>query len=112
MANDAAVGPFNAYEDTWLIDGVRTPFVDYNGALALVSPTDLGIKAARAVFERTGVPPADVGAVVAGCVAPASFDAFMLPRHIRLYAGVPLERPAPLAHPGRGPGAGGRCRAA
>ena len=112
MANDAAEGPFNAYEDAWLIDGVRTPFVDYNGALALVSPTDLGIKAARAVFERTGVPPADVGAVVAGCVAPASFDAFMLPRHIGLYAGVPLERPALLVQRVCGTGVEAICQAA
>jgi hypothetical protein len=31
------------FTDAWLIDGVRTPFADYNGALANVSPTDLGI---------------------------------------------------------------------
>ena len=59
-------GLFSAYEDIWLLDGVRTPFVDYNGALGLVSPIDLGIKAARAVFERSGVPAADVGSVIAG----------------------------------------------
>ena len=112
MANDAAAGFFNAYEDTWLIDGVRTPFVDYNGPLALVSPTDLGIKAARAVLERAGVPPADVGAVVAGCVAPASFDAFMLPRHVGLYAGVPLERPALLVQRVCGTGVEAICQAA
>ena len=54
-------GLFAAYEDIWILDGVRTPFVDYNGALGLVSPIDLGIKAARAVFERSGVPATDVG---------------------------------------------------
>jgi acetyl-CoA C-acetyltransferase len=32
--------------------------------------------------------------VIAGSLAPASFDAFMLPRHIGLYAGVPIEVPA------------------
>ena len=45
------------FTDAWLIDGVRTPFADYNGALANVSPTDLGIKAAREVFARSGVTP-------------------------------------------------------
>src|ERR1700722_18440188 len=50
-------GLFIAYDDVWLLDGVRTPFVDYNGALGLVSPTDLGIKVARAVFERPKVSP-------------------------------------------------------
>jgi len=70
-------GLFIAYDDVWLLDGVRTPFVDYNSALGLVSPTDLGIKAARAVFERAKVSPGDVGSVIAGCVAQASFDAYL-----------------------------------
>jgi acetyl-CoA C-acetyltransferase len=89
-------GLFIGYDDIWLLDGVRTPFVDYNGPLGLVSPTDLGIKAARAVFERAKVSPADVGSVIAGCVAQVSFDAYMLPRHIGLYSGVPIDRPALL----------------
>src|SRR5712692_4387608 len=89
-------GTFIAYEDIWLLDGVRTAFADYNGVLGQVSPIDLGIKAARAVFERSGIPPADVGAVIAGSVAQASFDAYMLPRHIGLYSGVPIDRPALL----------------
>jgi len=87
---------FIAYKDVWLVDGVRTPFVDYNGAAGLVSPIDLGIKAARAVFERSKAAPADVGAVIAGSVAQASFDAYVLPRHIGLYSGVPIDRPALL----------------
>ena len=27
-----------SWQDVWLLDGVRTPFVDYNGALAQISP--------------------------------------------------------------------------
>ena len=84
------------YDDVFLLDGVRTPFVEYNTALGLVSPTDLGIKAAREVFRRSGVPPADVDIVVAGNMAQASFDAYLLPRHIGLYSGVPIEVPAHL----------------
>ena len=86
----------SAFEDAWLVDGVRTPFVDYNGALAGISPIDLGIKVARSVFERTGILPQDVGTVIAGSMAQASFDAYILPRHIGLYAGVPTEVPAHL----------------
>lgn len=95
MTKDAC-GLFIAYEDIWLLDGVRTPFVDYTGALSLVSPIDLGIRAARSLFERSKVPPADVGSVIAGSVAQTSFDAYVLPRHVGLYSGVPLERPALL----------------
>jgi acetyl-CoA C-acetyltransferase len=92
----AAGGFFINYDDIWLLDGVRTPFADYNGVLGLVSPIDLGIKAARAVFERSQISPADVDSVIAGSVAQASFDAYMLPRHIGLYSGVPVDRPAHL----------------
>ncbi|HKC70056.1 MAG TPA: thiolase family protein [Terriglobales bacterium] len=89
-------GFFVAYEDVWLLAGVRTPFADYNGALGLISPIDLGIKAAREVLLRSNTPPGDVGAIIAGSVAPASFDAYLLPRHIGLYAGIPVDRPALL----------------
>jgi acetyl-CoA C-acetyltransferase len=84
------------YDDVFLLDGVRTPFVEYNTALGLVSPTDLGIKAAREVFRRAQVSATDVDIVVAGNMAQASFDAYVLPRHIALYSGVPVEVPAHL----------------
>src|ERR1700729_134543 len=51
------------YDNVFLLDGVRTPFIEYNTALGLVSPTDLGIKAARAVFHRASVAPTDVDIV-------------------------------------------------
>ena len=90
----AQPGIASQYKDIWLLAGVRTAFADYNGALGAVSPIDLGIKAARAVFERSGIKPADVDAVITGSMAQASFDAYMLPRHIGLYSGVPQQVPA------------------
>ncbi len=92
--NEKTAGLGATFGDAWLIHGVRTPFADYNGALAQVSPIDLGIKAARAAFAKTGANPQDVGTVIAGSMAQASFDAYMLPRHVGLYAGVPTETPA------------------
>jgi acetyl-CoA C-acetyltransferase len=83
-----------SWSDIWLLAGVRTPFADYNGALAAVSPTDLGIKVAREVFSRSGASPQDVGAVITGSMAQASFDTYCLPRHIGLYSNVPIEVPA------------------
>src|SRR5262245_59998348 len=82
------------WSDIWLLDGVRTPFADYNGMLAAVSPTDLGLKAAREVFKRSGASPHDVGCVITGSMAQASFDTYCLPRHIGLYSDVPIEVPA------------------
>src|SRR6202041_756154 len=84
------------YDNVFLLDGVRTPFIEYNTALGLVSPTDLGIKAARAVFHRASVAPTDVDIVIAGNMAQASFDAYVLPRHVGLYSGVPIDVPAHL----------------
>ncbi len=84
------------FADALLIEGARTPFVDYRGALAEISPIDLGIKAARAAVARAGIAAADIGTTIAGSMAQASFDAYVTPRHIGLYAGVPVERPAHL----------------
>ncbi len=89
-------GLFARFENAWLYAGMRTPFVDYTGALAQISPIDLGIKAARAAIAAAGVDPSEIGTTIAGSMAQASFDAYVTPRHIGLYAGVPLERPAHL----------------
>ena len=94
MANQ---GFFNAFNDVWMLDGVRTPMVDYCGALGHISPTDLGIKAAREALARNGVNPADIGSVITGNMAPGDFDQFFLPRHIGLYAGVSQAVPAIMA---------------
>ncbi|MBU3739433.1 MAG: thiolase family protein [Rhodoferax sp.] len=93
----ASKGFFNAFDDVWMHPGMRTPMVDYCGALGHLSPTDLGIKAARAALGRSGIPAAHIGSVIAGNMAPGDFEQFMLPRHIGLYAGVPVEVPAQMA---------------
>ena len=90
----AANGFFTAFDDVWMLAGVRTPHVDYCGAFGHISPTDLGIKAAREALKRAGVPGSDIGSVVTGNMAPGDFDQFFLPRHIGLYAGVPVAVPA------------------
>lgn len=92
MANVKALAA--SWSDVWIVDGVRTPFADYTGALSLVSPIDMGIKVAREAFAKTKLSPEDVGIVVTGNMAQTSFDAYMLPRHVGLYSGVPIEVPA------------------
>lgn len=87
-------GFFNAFNDVWMHEGVRTPMVDYCGALGHISPTDLGIKAAREALKRADIPASDIESVITGNMAPGDFYQFFLPRHIGLYAGVPVEVPA------------------
>lgn len=94
--NTGVRGLLSQYDDIWLVDGVRTPFADYNTVLGLVSPIDLGIKVAREIFRRSAVSPELVGTVVAGNMAQACFDTYVLPRHIGIYSGVPIEVPAHL----------------
>jgi acetyl-CoA C-acetyltransferase len=82
------------FSDVWLLDGVRTPFVDYNGLFGALSPIDMGIKVGREALHRAGIEAARVDSVITGNMAQSSFDAYMLPRHIGLYSGVPIEVPA------------------
>nr|CAB60227.1 putative beta-ketothiolase [Pseudomonas sp.] len=87
-------GAYSAFSDTALVAAVRTPWIDCGGALSLVSPIDLGVKVAREVLMRASLEPQMVDSVLAGSMAQASFDAYLLPRHIGLYSGVPKSVPA------------------
>jgi acetyl-CoA C-acetyltransferase len=62
--------------------------------LSGVSTIDMGIKVAREVFKRSGVPATDVGAVITGNMAQTCFDVYVQPRHVGLYSGVPQSVPA------------------
>jgi acetyl-CoA C-acetyltransferase len=87
-------GQFQAFDEVFILDGVRTPQVDYQGAFADANPIDLGIKAARSVFARAGIDAREVDSVITGNMAPGGFDQFYVARHIGLYAGVAQEVPA------------------
>ncbi len=81
-------------QDLVLVDGVRTPMAEFNGSFADVSAIDLGAHAARALFEKTGVAPAEIDHTIVGNVIQTSPDALYGARHVALKAGVPQERPA------------------
>ena len=89
-------GLVSQFADAWIAGGARTPFVDYRGALSDISPIDLGIKAALGAVAQAGVVPADINTTIVGSMAQASFDAYMTPRHVGLYAGAPESSPAHL----------------
>ncbi len=87
-------GQYSAFNDVAIIESVRTPWIDLGGALARVSPIDLGIKVGREVLARAAIKAERVDTVLAGSMAQASFDAYLLPRHIGLYSGVAQSVPA------------------
>ncbi len=80
--------------DLVLIDGVRTPMAEFLGPFSDISANDLGVKAAVALFERTGLDPAIVDHTVIGNALQTSGDAIYGARHVALKAGVPKEVPA------------------
>ena len=77
------------FDDVYLLAGARTPFGKFCGALSTVSPTDLGIHAARAAIAAAGVDAGAIDQTIVANIGQASADAFFLPRHIGLYAGAP-----------------------
>jgi acetyl-CoA acetyltransferase family protein len=80
--------------DLVLVDGVRTPMGAFNGGFAEVSAIDLGAHAARALFEKVGVDPAEIDHAIVGNALQTSADAIYGARHVALKAGVPQEVPA------------------
>ncbi len=80
--------------DLVLIDGVRTPMAALNGPFADLSALELGARAAKALFERTGIDPATVDHAVVGNALQTSGDAIYGARHVALRSGVPKEVPA------------------
>jgi len=82
------------YDDIYLVNGARTPFGRLCGTLGQVSPTDLGIYAAKGAMEKSGIKPEDIDQVFVANIGQSSPDTYFLPRHIGLYAGIPFGIPA------------------
>src|SRR5256886_8672656 len=81
-------------KDIVILDGARTPFGTYGGALRDTSATDLGVVAAKAALEKSRVDPKQIDHVIFGNVLQTSGDAVYFARHIGLKSGVPKEAPA------------------
>ena len=80
--------------NAWIIDGVRTPFGRYGGALATVRADDLGAIPIRALVERNpSVDWAAVDDVIYGCANQAGEDNRNVARMAALLAGLPVSVP-------------------
>ncbi|MFL6289575.1 MAG: thiolase family protein [Thermoanaerobaculia bacterium] len=80
--------------DLVLVDGYRTPMIDYNGDFADTSAIDLAAHVAKELLARTGVEPGEIDHTVVGNALQTSPDAIYGARHVALKAGVPQEVPA------------------
>jgi acetyl-CoA acetyltransferase family protein len=67
---------------------------EYNGRFRSLTEIDLGVHAARAAIERTGVSPSGIHHVIFGNALQTSGNAIYGARHVALKAGLPVEVPA------------------
>jgi acetyl-CoA C-acetyltransferase len=75
-----------------ILSACRTPIGAFGGALKDLSAVDLGAIAIREAIARAGVPPADIGDAVMGCVLQAG-NGMNVARQAALKAGLPVEVP-------------------
>lgn len=76
-----------------IVDGVRTAIGKYGGGLSSVRPDDLLACTYKALAARTGVDPAELDEVFAGCGNQAGEDNRDVARMSTLLAGFPKEVP-------------------
>ena len=74
-----------------IVDAVRSPIGRRNGGLSSMHPADLLGAVQKALIERTGIDPHEVGQVVTGCVSQVGEQAFNIGRTAWLAAGLPME---------------------
>ena len=77
-----------------IVDAVRTPIGRRNGGLSSCHSVDVLGTGQRALFDRTGVDPLEVGQVVGGCVGQVGMQSMNVTRTAWLTAGLPIEAPA------------------
>lgn len=78
----------------WIVDGVRTPFGRYGGALAAVRADDLGAMPIRTLIERhAAIDWSTVDEVYYGCANQAGEDNRNVARMAALLSGLPVDVP-------------------
>jgi acetyl-CoA C-acetyltransferase len=77
-----------------IVDAVRTPVGRRGGGLSTVHPAEALATVQRALIERSGIDPAQVGQVVGGCVSQVGEQSFNVTRTAWLSAGLPLTTAA------------------
>src|SRR3954470_24459483 len=75
-----------------ILSACRTPIGAFGGAFKDVSAVDLGAHVIREAIARAGVPPADIGDAIMGCVLQAG-NGMNVARQAALKAGLPNEVP-------------------
>src|SRR3954453_2659949 len=72
-----------------IVEALRTPVGRRGGGLSSVHPAELLAAVQKAVIERSGIDPAEIGQVVGGCVSQVGGQGFNTARPAWLSAGLP-----------------------
>lgn len=81
-------------EQIYIVNGARTAFGTFGGALKDTDATTLGVTASKAAIERSGVDANDIDLTIFGNVLHSSNNSPYLARHIALHSGVPVPSPS------------------
>jgi len=74
-----------------IVDAVRTPVGRLGGGLSSVHPAELLGVVQKAIIERSGIDPHEIGQVVGGCVSQVGEQSFNVTRTAWLAAGLPMS---------------------
>ncbi len=77
-----------------IVEAVRTPIGRRGGGLSTLHPAELLGNPLRAVIERSGIDPAEVGQLIGGCVSQVGEQSFNVTRTAWLAAGMPMSTAA------------------
>ena len=80
--------------EAYIVEAARTAGGKRKGSLAGVHPADLGATVVNALLDRTGIDPAVVDDVIAGCVTQAGEQSFAFGRNIVLASKLPQSVPS------------------
>lgn len=80
--------------DFVILDGIRTPFGAFGGALRDQTAADLGVVVSKAILEKVGLEPGAIDHVVFGNVNQTDQGAVYMARNIGVRVGLPKEVPA------------------
>ena len=73
-----------------IVEALRTPVGRQNGAFANTRSDDLGVAVLLGLVERTGIDPAEIEDVIAGCAVQTNEQGFNIGRGIVLLSGLPI----------------------
>ncbi|MBW2274748.1 MAG: steroid 3-ketoacyl-CoA thiolase [Deltaproteobacteria bacterium] len=75
----------------YIVEAARSPIGRRGKSLSTVHPVDLLGAVQAGLIERAGIPAAEVGQIVGGCVGQVGDQSFNIARQAWLSAGLPLE---------------------